>query len=131
MIKKRKFRKFSIDIKLQYVRLANRMGFNYISDIFGINRRMLKDWEKKIDIFKKISNKQKVYRLPGGGAKSQTINNETQLIKFINKLKRNNIKITCKVVINEIIKIQPEMGLKTKKTLRKWCYRFFKRHKIK
>ena len=43
MIKKRKLRKFSIDIKLKYVRLANRMGFNYISDIFGINRRMLKD----------------------------------------------------------------------------------------
>ncbi len=131
MIKKKKFRKFSIDVKLKYVKLANRMGFNFISDLAGINRKMLKEWEKKSELFKNIPNKQKVYRLPGGGAKSQTLNNEDKLIKVINELKKNDIKITCKVVINEIIKIQPEMGLKNKKTLRKWCYRFFKRNKIK
>ena len=50
-------------------------------------------------------------------------------LKFIEQCKIIGIIIDSALIINELCRIYPEMLKKTRRTLRKWCYRFLKRHK--
>ena len=75
-----------------------------------------------------IKDKEIKYRLPGGGAKSQMKNKEHHLIYFILVCKKVGIKITPKLVYEELLRIEPSYIKKGIFTLKNWCYRFLKKN---
>ena len=96
------------------------------------NEKLIKDIlknENKKYADKLIDNKENTFRLPGGGAKPKTVEQEKQIVKFIENCNKIGITVDTSLIINELCRIYPEMLEKSRRTLRKWCYRFLKRHK--
>ena len=123
-------KKYSIEEKLYYIELTLKLGKHKTSSISGIDRKSLREWVKNKIKLEKIIDKKNTYRLPGGGAKSKTIQLENHLIYFILVCKKVGIKITSNLVIKELIRIEPSYSNKSLGALRNWCYRFFKRSHI-
>ena len=121
-------RKFTIDDKLKCIEMVSQMGYQKVSELTGIDRKSLREWNRNKEKLKKITNKEKTFRLPGGGAKPITLKIENLLIEFIKKCRKIGLNINSKVVIDELCRIAPNMLNKSRKALRNWCYRFFKRH---
>ncbi len=121
-------KKYTIEDKLICLELAEQIGFKQVSEITGINIKNIREWSKKKEQLRKINNKKNTFRLPGGGAKPKTLNLEIELVKFIEQCKIIGIIIDSALIINELCRIQPEMLKKNRRALRKWCYRFLKRH---
>ena len=122
-------RKYSIEDKLKCIELVEEIGYQKVSEMTGIDRKSLKEWEKKKKQLQSMDNKENSFRLPGGGAKPKTAEKEQQIVKFIEDCLQIGIKVDTALIINELCRISPEMLQKTRRTLRKWCYRFLKRHK--
>ena len=122
-------RKYSIEDKLKCLELVEEIGYQKVSEMTGIDRKSLKEWEKKKKQLQSMDNKEKSFRLPGGGAKPKTAEKEQQIVKFIEDCLQIGIKVDTALIINELCRIYPEMLEKSRRTLRKWCYRFLKRHK--
>ena len=93
-----------------------------------VNGKSLREWSKKRNELLKIVNKDTTFRLPGGGAKPKTLAQEKSIVKFVEQCIKVGIKIDSSLVINELCRINPEMLKKTRRALRKWSYRFLKRH---
>ncbi len=121
-------RKFTIDDKLKCIEMVSQMGYQQVSELTGIDRKSLREWNRNKEKLKKITNKEKTFRLPGGGAKPKTLKIENLLIEFIKKCRKIGLNVNSKVVIDELCRIDPNMLNKSRKALRNWCYRFFKRH---
>ncbi len=121
-------RKFTIDDKLKCIEMVSKMGYQKVSHLTGIDRKSLREWNKNKEKLKKIIHKDKTFRLPGGGAKPKTLEVEDLLIQFIRKCRKNGLIVNSKVVIDELCRIVPQMLNKSRKALRNWCHRFFKRH---
>ena len=64
-----KLRKYSVDFKLKCLDLASSIGYTQASKITGIDRKSLREWVINKEQFEKIQQKEKTFRLPGGGAK--------------------------------------------------------------
>ena len=122
-------RKYSIEDKLKCIELVEEIGYQKVSEMTGIDRKSLKEWQKKKKQLQSMDNKENSFRLPGGGAKPKTAEKEQQIVKFIENCLQIGIKVDTALIINELCRISPEMLQKTRRTLRKWCYRFLKRHK--
>jgi transposase-like protein len=122
-------RKYSIEDKLKCIELVEEIGYQKVSEMTGIDRKSLKEWQKKKKQLQSMDNKENSFRLPGGGAKPKTAEKEQQIVKFIEDCLQIGIKVDTSLIINELCRISPEMLQKTRRTLRKWCYRFLKRHK--
>ena len=122
-------RKYSIEDKLKCLELVEEIGYQKVSEMTGIDRKSLKEWEKKKKQLQSMDNKENSFRLPGGGAKPKTAEKEQQIVKFIENCLQIGIKVDTALIINELCRISPEMLQKNRRTLRKWCYRFLKRHK--
>ena len=127
----KKWKKYSIEEKLNYVDLATKIGLHKTSIISGIDRKSLREWCNNKLKLEKIRNKQNKYRLPGGGAKSKTSELEHHLIYFILCCRKVGIRISSNLVINELLRIAPCNNQKSLGALRNWCYRFFRRCHIK
>ena len=112
-------RKFTIDDKLKCIEKVSQMGYQKVSELTGIDRKSLREWNR---------NKEKTFRLSGGGAKPKTLKIENLLIEFIKKCRKIGLNMNSKVIIDELCRIDPNMVNKSRKALRNWCYRFFKRH---
>ena len=121
-------RKYTIEDKLKCVELADEIGYRQVSEITGIDRKSLREWSKKRNELLKIINKDTTFRLPGGGAKPKTLAQEKNIVNFVEQCIKVGIKIDSSLVINELCRINPEMLKKTRRALRKWSYRFLKRH---
>ena len=122
-------RKYSIEDKLKCIELVEEIGYQKVSEMTGIDRKSLKEWQKKKKQLQSMDNKENSFRLPGGGAKPKTAEKEQQIVQFIENCLQIGIKVDTALIINELCRIYPEMLEKTRRTLRKWCYRFLKRHK--
>ena len=122
-------RKYTIENKLKCIELAEKIGYKKVSEITGIDRKSLREWKRKKEQLKLIDNKENTFRLPGAGAKPKTVEQEKQIVKFIENCNKIGIKVDTSLIINELCRIYPEMLEKSRRTLRKWCYRFLKRHK--
>lgn len=123
----KKCKKYSIIDKLKYIELTNKIGISQVSISTGIDRKLIKEWIKKKDRLMSINNKENKYRLPGGGAKSHMIRKEQHLIYFILICKKVGIKITTKIVMKELMRID-SCDKKKNISLKNWCYRFLKKN---
>ena len=126
-----KLRKYSVDFKLKCLDLASSIGYTQASKITGIDRKSLREWVINKEQFEKIQQKEKTFRLPGGGAKPKNPEKEEKVFAFIIRCKEIGISINTGLIIEELCRIDPEMKKKSRRTLRKWCYRFLKRRNIK
>ena len=124
----KKCKKYSIIDKLKYIELANQIGISKVASLTGIDRKSIKEWIKNKDKLMSMTNKEIKYRLPGGGAKSQMAFKEHHLIYFILKYKKVGIKITPKLVYEELLRIEPSYIKKGIFTLKNLCYRFLKKN---
>ena len=103
-------RKYTIENKLKCIELAEEIGYKKVSEITGIDRKSLREWTRKKEQLKLIDNKENTFRLPGGGAKPKTVEQEKQIVKFIENCNKigikvlYGIKITVKYEINSVIK---------------------------
>ena len=124
-----KFRnKYSIQFKLKCLELVNILGFYRTSIIIGIKIKSIKDWYLRREKLQNIIKKNCTYRLPGGGCKVKHRKKEEEVLYFIIKCKEIGIILTPNLVIEEYSRICPEMEKYSKSSLRKWYYRFLKRH---
>jgi hypothetical protein len=123
-------RKYTIEEKLRCVEFAEKNGIKNVSELTGINGKLLREWLKKRNQLKNIENKEKKFRLPGGGGKPKTLIHENYLVNFINDCMKKKINVDASFIINEICRIDPEMKKKSQKALRSWCHRFLKRNKF-
>ena len=124
----KKCKKYSIIDKLKYIELANQIGISKVASLTGIDRKSIKEWIKNKDKLMSMTDKEIKYRLPGGGAKSQMAFKEHHLIYFILICKKVGIKITPKLVYEELLRIEPSYIKKGIFTLKNWCYRFLKKN---
>ena len=90
-------RKFTIDDKLKCIEMVSKMGYQQVSELTGIDRKSLREWNRNKEKLKKITNKEKTFRLPGGGAKPKTLNIENLLIDFIKKCRKIGLIVNSKV----------------------------------
>jgi hypothetical protein len=124
----KKCKKYSIIDKLKYIDLVNQFGISEVSLTYGIDKKLLKEWSKKKNKLLSMNNKENKYRLPGGGAKSHMVQKEHHLIYFILVCKKVGIKITPKLIIKELLRINSTSLNKNNVTLKNWCYRFLKKN---
>ncbi len=124
-------RKYRIQYKLNSLYLVKILGISKTCKTLGIDRKTLNEWYIKQDRFKDIKEKNRKFRLPGGGAKPQTLEYEKQIVDLINERKKKNLSLKPKSIFQELYKIYPHMKKKTIKSLRCWWYRFIKRNNIK
>ena len=124
-----KFKKYSIDFKLKIIPLIPILGYYGVSKIYGIDRKSLREWRKRKDQLEKMKNKETSFRLPGGGTKPKNPEIENEIAKFLYRCNEIGIPTTTGMIIDELIRIQPEMKNKERSSLRKWCYRFLGRFK--
>ena len=124
----KEMRKYTIEEKLRCVEFAEKNGIKNVSELTVINGKILRKWLKQRNQLK-IQNKEKKFRLPGGGGKPKTLIYEKYLVNFSNDCMKKKINVDASFIINEICRIDPEMKKKTQKALRSWCLRFLKRNK--
>ncbi len=122
-----KLRKYSVEFKLECLNLASIIGYGQASKLIGIDRKSLREWVINKEKFEKIKLKEKTYRLPGGGAKPKNPEKEEKVYQFVIRCKEIGIPINTRLIIDELCRLDPEMKKKSRRTLRKWCYRFLKR----
>ena len=127
--KKMKFKKYTIDFKLKIIPLIPLLGYYGVSKIYGIDRKSLREWKKRKNELEKIKNKENSFRLPGGGTKIKNPEIENQISKFLLRCNEIGIPINTGMIIDELIRIEPNMKFKERSSLRKWCYRFLGRFK--
>ena len=124
-----KFKKYSIDFKLKIVPLISVLGYYGVSKVYGIDRKSLREWRKRKTQLEKMKNKENTFRLPGGGTKPKNPEIEKEIAKFLNRCIEIGIPTTTGMIIDELIRIEPNMKFKERSSLRKWCYRFLGRFK--
>lgn len=123
-----KFRKYSMRFKYECIKLIEIIGINNTSKQLGINHKCIRNWYFNRGKFKDLKEYNNIYRLPGGGAKLKYPKLEEKMKIFIQKCLEIGINITYNLIIEELFRIQPDMKKKKKNSLKKWCYRFFKRN---
>ena len=121
-------KQYTVKQKLRFIEIANKIGVSKISSLIGIHQKCIKLWKKNQEKLEKIKDKDKSFRLKGGGAKPKTLEIEDQIVEFIKKCRSINYNVTTGLIIDELCRIKPEMLYKSRKALRNWCYRFLKRH---
>ena len=57
-------RKFTIDDKLKCIEMVSQIGYQKVSELTGIDRKSLREWNRNKEKLKKITNKEKTFRLP-------------------------------------------------------------------
>ncbi len=125
-----KLKKYTIEFKLKIISLIPKIGTYTLSKLYGIDRKSLRDWTKRKDEFNKIKNKKKSFRLPGGGTKPKKPELEIKISEFLNRCNEIEIPVTTGMIIDEICRLDPQMKEKSRKSLRKWYYRFLKRFNL-
>ena len=125
-----KLKKYSIEFKLKIISLIPKIGTYTLSKLYGIDRKSLRDWVKRKDAFNKIKNKQKSFRLPGGGTKPKRPELEIKISEFLIRCIEIGIPTSTGMIIDEVCRFDPQMKEKSRKSLRKWCYRFLKRFNL-
>ena len=67
----------------------------------------------------------------GCGSKIKYPVQEKEIIDFIFKCKEIGIPLNTNIIIEELYRICPKIKNNSKKSLRKWCYRLFKKYQLK
>jgi len=117
-----------MQFKYECIKLIEIIGINKTSKQLGINHKCIKNWYLNRRKFTDLKEYNNIYRLPGGGAKLKYPKLEEKMISFIQKCREIGINITYNLIIEELFLIQPEFKKKKRNSLKKWCYRFFKRN---
>lgn len=125
-----KFRKFSIAFKLKCLEIVKYLGIYKTSKYINIDKKCIKRWNLNKEKLLKIKDKNNTYRLPGGGPKIKFPEQEKEIIYFIFKCKEIGIPLNTNLIIEELYRICPMLKYNSKKSLRKWCYRLFKKYQL-
>lgn len=126
-----KYRKFSIKFKLKCLEIVKYLGIYKTSKFTKIDKKCIKQWNLNKEIFLKMENKNSSYRLPGYGLKRKYPVQEKEIINFIFKCKEIGIPLNTNIIIEELYRICPTIKNNSKNSLRKWCYRLFKKYQLK
>ena len=124
------FRKYSVLFKLKCIEIVKIIGINKVSKITRIDKKCIRQWYLNRELLQNIKKKDTTYRLPGGGAKIKYPILEREITKFIYRCVDIGIKLNNNLIIQEMIRINPENKNKSKMSLKKWYYRLRKRQSI-
>ncbi len=122
-----KFRKYSIEYKLKCLEMVKKFGIYKISKCTKIDKKCIKYWIKNKEKFQNIIDKKNTFRLPRKDSLLGKIE-EIEIIHFILKCKEIGIPINTKLVVDELMRIYPELKSYSIITLKHWCYKLYKRH---
>ena len=125
-----KFRKYSIEFKLKCLEMVKKFGVYKISKHTKIDKKCIKYWIKHKERFQNIIDTKNTFRLPRKGSLLGNINKEIEIeiIHLILKCKDIGISINTNLIIDELMRIIPQVKKYSIYTLKKWCYKFYKRH---
>ena len=83
------------------------LGKRKIAEILGIDSHTLREWIQLFPFIEAAKNISEFYLLESGGSLQETLNIETELIKWISKVRHLDIAInTLKIIIQAIKYIQ-------------------------
>ncbi len=105
---------------MEYLKLSKRTW---------IDKKCIKYWIKNKETFQNIIDKKNTFRLPSKGSLFVKIDKEIEIINCILKRKEIRIPININLIVDELIRIFPELK-KYSITLKKWFYKFYKRHNL-
>jgi hypothetical protein len=123
-----KFRKYSIEFKLKCLEMVKKFGVYKISKYTNIDKKCFKHWIKNKENFQNVIDKKNTFRLPRKGSLLQNIDKEKEIIHLILKCKEIGIPLNTNLIVDEIIRLFPKLKKYSRYTLKKWCYKFYKRH---
>jgi hypothetical protein len=123
-----KFRKYSIEFKLKCLEMVKIFGIYKTSKCTKIDKKCIKYWIKNKEKFQNIIDKKNTFRLPSKGSLFVKSDKEIEIINCILKCKEIGIPINTNLIVDELIRIIPELKKYSRITLKKWCYKFYKRY---
>ena len=123
-----KFRKYSIEFKLKCLEMVKKFGIYKISKSTRIDKKCIKYWIKNKEKLLNIIDKKNTFRLPRKGSLIIKIDKEIEIIHFIFKCKEIGIPINTNLIVDELRRLCPQIKNYSIITLKKWCYKLYKRH---
>ena len=123
-----KFRKYSIEFKLKCLEMVKKFGIYKISKSTRIDKKCIKYWIKNKEKLLNIIDKKNTFRLPRKGSLIIKIDKEIEIIHFIFKCKEIGIPINTNLIVDELIRLCPLLKSYAIITLKKWCYKLYKRY---
>ena len=91
-------KQYTVKQKLRFIEIANKIGVSKISSLIGIHQKCIKLWKKNQEKLEKIKDKEKSFRLKGGGAKPKTLEIEDQIVEFIKNCRSINYNVTTGLI---------------------------------
>ena len=91
-IQNSKRKSYDAAFKLSVVSFAQQCGNRSTGRRFGVNERQVRDWRKQQKQLESLKSKKK--RLEGGGRKAAHPEMEEELLKWIEVLRAENLKVT-------------------------------------
>ena len=125
MENKKKYKKYTLKEKLHKLNLIyiNDISQHEVERLYRISRKTQRDWEdQEEEDIREFLNKNKKYRLKGGGKKPETEEIELDLCQFIDISRELGISISANEIIVKVIELMHSLNNKNYSTLCKWCY---------
>ena len=101
------YKKYSIEEKISFVKLNEKMSAHQIENKYNISRQCLRTWKKNLSKMKALTNKKDKFKMAGAGRIPYTYEHETDItdiMKFIKIARAHNIAVNMWDIIKEAIK---------------------------
>ena len=108
--------------------MIKKYGIYKISKCTNIDKKCFKHWIKNKEKFQNVIDKENTFRLSRKGSLFQNIDQEIEIIQLILKCKEIGIPLNTNLIVDELIRLLPQLKNYSRYTLKKWCYKFYKKH---
>jgi len=128
---KNKIKKYSIDLKLKVLKLLDlNVSMHKIEDRLGINRKTIREWRDKKNLFLDINAKSVRYRCNRVKGLNTIFSEEEELkIKlWIIECRKQLCPISTKSLVAYASKMKEDFNIKHINVKLRWAYRFLKRY---
>lgn len=128
---KNKIKKYSIDLKLKVLKLLDlNVSMHKIEDRLGINRKSIREWRDKKNLFLDINAKSVRYRCNRVKGLNTIFSEEEELkIKlWIIECRKQLCPISTKSLVAYASKMKEDFNIKHINVKLRWAYRFLKRY---
>ena len=117
----------SVKEKIEIVQYAIQNSNRRAEDKYGVGRQSIRDWRDKLPELLAISNKSHKSTLHPG-RKPETVDIENEIVEWILMNRSLGVSISSWEVIIKACSLKPELNQKSIGILKKWWYKFLKRH---